>query len=95
MQVRIRSSRAATLDDKMKQGWSFFWGQVGLIGVILAACRFGLFSGAMALAFLPVLVRGTLWFVRRHRPLDVHKLGFSELTHALIFGALLCASILL
>jgi hypothetical protein len=94
VQVRIRSSRAANMDEKMKQGLPFFCGQVGLIGVILAACRFGLFSNAMALAFLPVLVRGTLWFVRRHRPLDVHKLGFSELTHSLIFGALLCASFL-
>ena len=95
VQVRIRSSRAATMDEKMKQGLPFFCGQVVLIGVILAACRFGLFSDAMALAFLPVLIRGTLWFVRRYRPLDVHKLGFSELTHALIFGALLCASFLL
>src|ERR1019366_4128176 len=67
---------------------------VGLIGVILAACRLGLFSNVMALAFLPVLLRGTLWFVRRHRPLDVHKLGFSELTQAVIFGALLCVSFL-
>jgi hypothetical protein len=95
VQVRIRSSRAASLDEKMKQGFPFLLGQVGLIGVILAACRFGLFPAAMALAFVPVLVRGTVWFVRRHRPLDVHKLGFSELTQAVIFGALLSASFLL
>jgi hypothetical protein len=94
VQVRIRSSRASNLDEKMKQGLPFLLGQVGLIGAILAACRFGLFPAAMALAFLPVLVRGTLWFVQRHRPLDVHKLGFSELTQALIFGALLCVSLL-
>ncbi len=94
VQVRIRSSRATNLDDKIKQGLPFFCGQVLLIGAILAACRFGLFSDAMALAFVPVLARGTLWFFRRYRPLDVHKLGFSELTQALIFGALLCASFL-
>ena len=94
VQVRIRSSRATTMDEKMKQGLPFFCGQIGLIGVILTACRFGLFSDAMAIAFLPVLGRGTLWFVRRYRPLDVHKLGFSELAHSLIFGALLCASFL-
>jgi hypothetical protein len=81
------------MEEKMKQGLLFFCGQVGLIGVILAACRFSLFSGATASAFLPVLVRGTLWFVRPQRPLDVHKLGFSELIHALVFGALLCASL--
>jgi hypothetical protein len=78
VQVRIHASRAANLDEKMKQGLFFFCGQVGLIGAILAACRFGLFSGAIALAFLPVLARGTLWFVRRQRPLDVHKLGFTN-----------------
>ncbi len=94
VQVRIRSSRATSLDDKMKQGLPFFCGQVVLIGAILAACRFGLFSDAMAFAFVPVLARGTLWFFRRYRPLDVHKLGFSELTQALIFGALLCAAFL-
>jgi hypothetical protein len=95
VQVRIRSSRATNMDEKMRQGLFFLCGQVCLIGAILAACRLGLFPGAIALAFLPVLVRGTLWFVRRHRPLDVHQLGLSELTHALIFGALLCASFLL
>ena len=92
VQVRIRASRAANLDEKMKHGLPFLFGQVMLIGAILAACRVGLFSAAMALAFFPILFRGTLWFVRRPRPLDVHKLGFSELTQALIFGALLCAS---
>lgn len=92
VQVRIRSSRAASLDEKMKQGLPFLLGQIGLIGVILAACRFGFFPAALAVAFVPVLFRGTLWFVRRSRPLDVHKLGFSELTQAVIFGALACVS---
>ena len=95
VQVRIRCSRAVSIDEKMKQGLPFFCGQVVLIGVILAACRFGLFADAIALAFIPVLARGTWWFVGRYRPLDVHKLGFSELTHSLIFGTLLCASFLL
>ncbi len=95
VQVRIHSSRATNLDEKMKQGLPFFCGQVVLMGAILAACRFGLFSDAMALAFVPVLARGTLWFVRRSGPLDVHKLGLSELTHSLIFGTLLCASFML
>src|SRR5208283_2395907 len=94
VQVRIHSSRAATTDEKLRQGFPFFTGQVGLVGVILAACRFGLFPGPVALAFVPELFRGTLWFVRGRRPLDVHKLGFSELTQALVFGALLCAAFL-
>ncbi len=94
VQVRIRSSRAATMHEKLGQGLPFFAGQVGLIGAILAACRFGIFPTAIALAFVPVLFRGTLWFVRGRQPLDVRKLGYSELRQALIFGALLCAAFL-
>ncbi len=94
VQVRIRSSRAATMDEKLQQGIAFFVGQVVLIGAILAACRFSFFPTPVALAFVPVLFRGTLWFVRGRQTLDVHKLGFSELAQALIFGALLCAAFL-
>jgi hypothetical protein len=94
VQVRIHSSRATTTDEKLRQGFPFFAGQVGLIGVILAACRFGVFPAAIALAFVPVLFRGALWFVRGPQPLDVHKLGFTELAHALIFGMLLCTAFL-
>jgi len=92
VQVRIRSSRATTMDEKPHQGFSFLAGQVLVTGAILAACRFRLFPTSVALAFVPVLFRGSLWFVRGHQPLDVHKLGYSELRQALIFGALLCAA---
>ena len=95
VQVRIRSSRAATMNEKLQQGLPFFAGQVLLIGAILAACRFRLFPTAITLAFVPVLFRGTLWFIRGRQPLDVHKLGFSELAEALLFGALLCTAFLL
>ena len=95
VQLRIRSSRAATFDEKLNRGLPFFVGQVGLIGAIVAACRVGLFPAAIWLAFLPVLLRGTFWFVRGRQPLDVHKLGFSELAQSLIFGALMCVAFLL
>jgi len=94
VQVRIRSSRAATMDEKMREGRAFLLGQIGLMGAILAAWRFGVFPAAVALAFLPVLARGTLWFVRGRQTLNVRKLGYSELVQALIFGALLCAALL-
>jgi hypothetical protein len=94
VQLRIHSSRATTMDEKLQQGFPFFAGQVALVGAILAACRFHLFPAAIALAFVPVLLRGMLWFVRGPRSLDVHKLGLSELVQALLFGALLCAAFL-
>ena len=95
VQLRIRGSRAASFQDKLRLGLPFLLTQIALIGAILAACRFSLFPSLVALAFLPVLLRGTLWFVRGPRPLDVHKLGFSELGQALAFGGLLCSAFLL
>src|SRR5271166_2305671 len=92
VQVRIRSSRAATMDEKLQQGFAFLAGQVLVIGVILTACRLRVFPAPVAFAFVPALFRGSLWFVRGRQALDVHKLGYSELRQALIFGALLGAA---
>ena len=95
VQLRIRSARAANFSEKRTQGLPFLFAQVAMLGVILGACRFALFPVAIAIAFLPVLLRGTLWFGRAYRPLDVHKLGFTELAHALLFGTLLCLAFLI
>jgi len=46
-------------------------------------------------AFVPALARGVAWFVRPTQTLDVHKLGFSELRQALMFGALLAVAFLM
>lgn len=95
VQLRIHSSRAETLAQKLQQGQMFLFAHIVLIGAILASYRIGLFPAAVILAFVPVLLRGTAWFVRKRRPLDVHTLGFTELAHALIFGALLCTAFLI
>ncbi len=95
VQLRIRSSRADGFQEKIQQGLPFLLTQIALILTVLIACRVGFFPAAAAVAFLPVLLRGTLWCVRRRQPLDVHKLGFSELGQALLFGTLLCATFLL
>ena len=94
VQVRIRSARAQSLDEKLQHGFPFLLAQLPLIGGIAAGCRCGLFPPAVAIAFTPVLLRGMLWFRRRQQPLDVHRLGFTELGHALLFGVLLCAAFL-
>ena len=94
VQVRIHSSRAGSFEEKLKQGLPFLLAQIALIAVVLAACRFGTFPSAIAVAFLPVLLRGTIWFIRKRQPLNVHRLGFTELAHSLVFGALLCAAFL-
>lgn len=95
VQLRIHAGRADGFQQKVQQGQSFLLGQIALIAVILATCRFGLLPMTTAVAFLPVLLRGTLWFTGKRRPLDVHRLGFTELGQSLLFGALLCAAFLL
>ena len=95
VQLRIRASRAASLDDKLKAGLPFLAGQVVLLAVLRGASTIGLFPQIAAVAFLPVLLRGMFWFVRGRQPLDVHKLGFSELGQALLFGAVLCVAFLI
>lgn len=95
VQVRIHASRAESFEEKVQIGLPFLIGQIGLIVVVLGACRFGLVPFAAAVAFVPVLLRGTFWFVRQRQPLDVHRLGFTELGQSLLFGALLCAALLM
>jgi len=92
VQLRIHASRAATFGEKLRQGRQFLVGQIGLIVVIVAAFFYRLFPAWTAIAFVPVLLRGAFWFVRGRQSLDVHKLGFTELAHALAFGALLCVA---
>jgi len=95
VQLRIHSSRATTVDEKLQHGYAFLAGQIVLLAVVVAFCIVGLFPKFAWLAFVPVLFRGTVWFLRGRQPLDVHKLGFAELTQAVIFGALLCTAFLL
>ena len=95
VQIRIRGSRAESFANKLRQAYGFLAGQLVLLTVILVGTRFGFFPRFTVIAFVPVLLRGSLWFIRGRQPLDVHKLGFSELLQALLFGVLLCAAFLL
>ena len=93
--MAVRSRRASTFQEKLHHGLPFLLSQIALIAFALGACWLGFFPRAAAVAFLPVLLRGTFWFLRKRQPLDVHKLGFTELGHSLLFGALLCTAFLL
>ena len=94
VQVRIRSARAASFHDKLAHGRPFLMAQAALAIAIVGAWRFGLFPALAMIAFLPVLLRGIVWFVGKSQLLDVHQLGFSELRQALLFALLLCAAFL-
>ena len=94
VQLRIHAGRASSLRDKVQQGYSFLIGQAALMIVIGVLIWLGIFPKLTMLTFVPALLRGTYWFVQAPQPLDVHKLGFSELFHSILFGALLCVAFL-
>ncbi len=95
VQLRIHAARAATWKDKLARGRSFLIGQLLMYAALLAAWRLHLLPAFVLIAFLPVVVRGFLWFTSGPQPLLVRRLGWTELAHGVLFGVLLIAAFLL
>jgi hypothetical protein len=72
----------------------FFAGEIVLLLGVIGLSLAGLLPKFTVLAFIPALVRGVAWFLRKQQPLDVHRLGFSELFQSIAFGAVLCTAFL-
>jgi hypothetical protein len=89
--LRIRGARATGWSQKLTVGWSFLAGQILLAGLLALACHFGWLPELTLVAFAPILFRGFAWFAKRPQPIVVRRLGWTELAHALVFGALLTA----
>ena len=82
VQLRIHAAKPMSRREKFSLGSGFLAGQFILM-LLLAV-----FSGYLAVAFLPALYRGFAWFVRDWKPLAVRSLGWMELSHAAAFGVL-------
>jgi hypothetical protein len=95
VQLRIHAARAATFGEKLQRGRWFFLGQFVMLAALAGGWRFHLLPGLALLAFLPLLIRGWLWFIAGAQPLAVKRLGWSELAHGLTFGLFLIAAYLL
>lgn len=91
VQLRIHAANCANRLQKLQRGLHFAFGQVVLLAVLVAAAEVGALPWMACLAYLPVLVRGTAWFLEPPAPLAVRQLGFTELAHAVAFGVLLVA----
>lgn len=91
VQLRIHAARLNRWTDKLKQGRAFLFGEALLAAALLVAWHFRLFPALAALAFLPLLARGMAWFLQPQKTLQVRRLGWTELAHAVLFGALLIA----
>ncbi len=93
VQLRIHSAHLTSPAKKLARSRAFLFGEllsVVLLGVIW---RLGYLPGLAILAFAPILLRGAVWpLSARTEPLQVRRLGLSELAHAIAFGVLLILS---
>ncbi len=86
VQLRIHSARAITPREKFRQGRGFLLHQAFCLLLLGLIWRAGWLPGLVLLAFGPLFVRGFAWFIESPRPLQVHRLGISELVYAIVFG---------
>ena len=86
VQLRIHSARALTPGEKFLPGRGFLLHQAGSLLLLGSIWRAGWLPGFILVAFGPLFVRGFAWFLESPRPLQVHRLGVSELLYAIIFG---------
>jgi len=93
VQLRLHSSKCGTWEEKFARGRGFFAGQTIMMLALTWAWAFGVLPALVLIAFVPVFVRGVAWFFSRPRPLALHRLGMTELAHAIGFGVLLVAAL--
>lgn len=93
VQLRIHETRDSKQPPLSRGKLLFLAGEILTAMILAAAWRTRLIPGLAVLAFLPILVRGGAWSVRSAaQPLKIHRLGKTELAHAILFGLLLIAS---
>ncbi|HZQ55340.1 MAG TPA: YwiC-like family protein [Bryobacteraceae bacterium] len=89
VQLRIHAARAGSVSQKFQRGRFFFLAQVLLFAGLIGASFARIVPSLVILAFAPALVRGTQWFFSESKPLDVKRLGWSEMGQGIAFGILL------
>jgi hypothetical protein len=95
VQLRIRAARASGFREKLAKGRLFLVGQLTLLTGLMLTSLWRVIPLLVVVPFVPVLVRGTRWFFQKPEPLDVKKLGWSEMKHGIVFGILLAIAFVL
>jgi len=92
VQLRIHSARATTFSQKFASGKIFLLAYPILFAFLIIAAFWHFLPPLVVIAFIPALVRGTVWFYRKSEPLDVRSLGWSEMKQGFVFGLLLAVA---
>jgi hypothetical protein len=88
VQLRIHTARVEGLKNKLSRGWTFALGQFAMAVVLSAAASRRFLPWITLFAFAPLLFRGWFYFFQKPGPLQVRKLGWSELSQAIAFCVL-------
>ena len=94
VQLRIHAARATTFAEKLTKGKVFLAAQPVLLLALVLGSRWHILPALASLAFVPAVVRGLHWFFQKPEPLDVKRLGWSEMKHGVTFGLLLALAFL-
>ena len=94
VQLRIHAARAATCHERLAKGRAFLGAQALLLIMLVVASIARILPFAVILAFTPAFFRGSRWFFQQPKPLDVRRLGWSEMKQGVAFGVLLAMAFL-
>jgi hypothetical protein len=94
VQLCIHTARATTYGEKLARGRAFLAAQLVLLVGLVLAWRSQILPLFAIVAFAPALVRGWRWLFQKPEPLNVKKLGWSEMKQGLAFGVLLAVAFL-
>lgn len=94
VQLRIHAARATTFAEKLERGKMFLVAQPVLLTALGLGTRSHILPALATIAFVPAVVEGSRWFFQKPEPLDVKRLGWSEMKHGVAFGFLLALSFL-
>lgn len=92
VQLVMHFTKVKGFAERLYRGLGFFFGQVVMFSAVFGACSVGVLPKFVLIAFLPVFLRGLIFFFRKPAPPALVRLGISELIHAISFGLLLFVS---
>ena len=87
--LRISTAQLRSRRQKLRSSLSVCCLHILMIATFITAAFAGLAPPLLALAFVPPIIRLSIWLARPWRPLGIHIIGLSELLQGLLFNILL------
>lgn len=93
VQFRIRAARGGEWLANASSRRRFLAGEAFVFLLLIAGARAGLMPALALAAFMPILLDVAAWSLRAApRPLEIRRLGRTQLAHSILFGLLLIAA---